>query len=249
MRLNIFSYRFAEEILQHSRHGNAWQEIHDIFAGAPLFVFPNKSRRNRRLDVVQQLMNVYFDRKLAVDNAWQYHPLATRIENSGLRADYQKVFGADLSIQAEIQFGNMSRWYSDVFKFQAAYSDRLVQVGLSVVPMGRLARRIDSNVVQFERAKRELPSAELSITLPIMMIGIEPDDDTPIVDVSRCNFASIKDITGKGNNANKWRIVNGYIDGIPMQEIGPESEIGVQLAPPPDEEEEDLDVEGDNSGS
>ena len=156
------------------------------------------------LDVVQQLMNTYFDRRLSIDLKWDYHPLATSIKKSGLRADFQKKFGEDLAIQAEIQFGNMSRWYSDVFKFQAAYSQSLVNVGLSVIPMGKLARRIDSNIVQFERAKRELPSAELSITLPIMIVGLEPDSDTEVVDVSKSKFASIKEITGKGKAANKW---------------------------------------------
>lgn len=239
MKLNIFSYRFAEEILQHQRHGGAWQEIHDMLVATPIFIYPSKSKNNKKLDVVQQLMNTYFDRRLAIDLGWKYHPLATKIEGSALRADFQKTFGDDLAIQAEIQFGNMSRWYSDIFKFQAAYSQSLVNVRLSVIPMGKLARRIDSNVVQFERAKRELPSAELSMTLPIMMIGLEPDADTRVVDVSKGKFGSIGEITGKGKASNKWRIVNAYIDGVAMEDVGPDSPIGVQLTPPPEEEDEE----------
>jgi hypothetical protein len=188
-------------------------------------VYPGKSKKNKRLDVVQQVMNTYFDRMLVIGCGWEYHPLATRIENSGLTADFKKSFG-DLTIQAEIQFGNMSRWYSDVFKFQAAYSQSLIRVGLSIIPMGSLARRIDSNIVNFERARRELPSAELSVTLPILMIGLEVDERTQTVDISACNFDAITAITGRGNSENRWRIVHGFLSGVPMEQIGPESPTG-----------------------
>lgn len=228
MKLEIYSYRFAEEITQHHRHLNAWDEIHNILLNTPLFIYPNKSKSNPNLDVVQQLMNTYFDRVMAIDNGWEYHPLATGIADSGLRADFKKTFG-DFTVQAEIQFGNMSRWYSDIFKFQTAYSQSLIKIGLSVIPMGTLARRIDSNIINFERAKRELPSAELSLTLPILMVGLEPDEKTNIVDVSKCKFNDIKEITGKGNSANQWRIINGYLNGVSMEEIGPESATGQML--------------------
>jgi hypothetical protein len=229
MKVEIYSYRFAEEILQHPRHSQAWNDIERVLSETPLFVYPGKSRTNSRLDVVQQVLNTFFDRRLAVDLGWEYHPLATGIVNSGLRADFRKTFD-ELTVQAEVQFGNMARWYSDVFKFQAAYSQGLIQLALSVIPMSSLAIRIDSNIVNFERARRELPSAELSITLPIILAGIAPDDTTPTVDISRCQFYSIQNITGRQNAANRWRIVNGYLAGTPMEEVGPASETGPMLA-------------------
>lgn len=224
MRVHYYSYRYAEEILQHPRYREAWGEICGVLERAPLFLYAGKSK-NKTLDVVQQLMNCYFDRRFAVDAGWQHHPLATSIEDSNLAADFRKDYG-DLTIQTEVQFGNMARWYSDLFKFQAAYSQSLIQIGLSVVPVGALARRIDSNVVNYERVCRELPSAELSITLPILVAGLEPDAETPIVDVRRCRFGSIRDITGRGKAANRWRIVNGYLSSLPMAAIGPDSDVG-----------------------
>ena len=238
MKLDIFSYRFAEEITQHPRHGNAWNEISEILTAAPLFVYPNKSSKKASLDVVQQVMNTYFDRVMVLDHGWEFHPLATSIQGSGLKADYRKSFG-DLTIQAEVQFGNMSRWYSDVFKFQTAYSQSMIKMGLSIIPMGNLARRIDSNIVNFERAKRELPSAELSLTLPILMIGLDQDEQTKVVDISQCQFGSIKEITGKGYSENQWRIVNGYLQGVPMSEIGPHSPVGRCLIDPSGDDSEE----------
>jgi hypothetical protein len=225
MRLVVHSYRFAQEILQHRKHGHIWEEIERICREAPLFVWPGKSASNARLDVVQQLMNVYFDRCFAIDSGWEHHPLATSIEESGLRADFRKQF-SDISVQIEVQFGNMARWYSDIFKFQTAYSQKMAQVAISILPVAALGRRIDSNVAHFERALRELPSAELSITLPIVLVGLEPDVDTPIVDVSQTGFQKIGEITGKKKSDNLWRIVNGWVSGAQMATIGPQSPIG-----------------------
>ncbi|MGO8799030.1 MAG: BglII/BstYI family type II restriction endonuclease [Roseiarcus sp.] len=221
MRLHVYSYRYAQEILQHPNNVVAWNEIEEILAGAPIFIYPGKSK-NRRLQIVQQLMNTYFDRKFAVDCRWEYHPLATVIAESGLAADFRKKF-ENITIQAEIQFGNMARWYSDIFKFQAAYSQSLIQCGLCVVPMGEMARTIDSNVAHYERAVRELPSANLSITLPILLIGLERDDATPIADVSDSRFPDLKEIL---KHENRWRIINGYMNGQPMNAIGADSEVG-----------------------
>lgn len=73
MKLEIYSYRFAEEITQHPRHLNAWNEIHTILRDAPLFIYPNKSSKNKKLDVVQQLMNTYFERVMVIEHGWEYH--------------------------------------------------------------------------------------------------------------------------------------------------------------------------------
>jgi hypothetical protein len=228
MRLNYFSYRYAKEILENSRYRLAYDEIDEVVRQTPLFLYPNKSRNNPRLDVVQQVLNTYFDRRFAVDLSWLYHPLATGIIESGLKADFRKSFD-NLTIQAEVQFGNMARWYSDIFKFQAAYSQNLIQMGLSIVPMRNLAVRIDSNVVNYERVIRELPSAELSITLPILVIGIDTDEDTPVVNISECQFEGVGQITGRGHEDNKWRIVNGYLRQEPMNQINANSEVGYML--------------------
>lgn len=230
MQVEEYSYRFAKEILQHPAHLNAWNEIYEVIKNTPIFIYPGKSANNASLDIVQQLINVYYDRRLSVDLGWEFHPLATRIENSGLAADFRKTFG-DLVIQVEVQFGNMSRWYSDIFKFQTAYSQRLINIGICVLPCGSMARRIDSNVANYERTLRELPSAELSITLPILIAGLSQDENTPVINIAECQFPSAKSISGKGGVLNRWRIVHGYLNNVPMQDIGPHSPTGPTLDP------------------
>jgi hypothetical protein len=235
MKAHVFSYRFAKEIIEHPDFGQALHEVMTTINEAPVFVYAGKSRKNVRLDVVQQLVNTYFDRRLGIDFGWQYHPLATRIKDSGLKADFRKSFGS-LAIQAEVQLGNMARWYSDIFKFQTAYAQGLIQFGLSIVPMFALAKRIDSNIVNFERAQRELPSADLSITLPILLVGLDVDDGTPVVDVRQCRFGALKQIIGKGHEENRWRIVHGFLTGADIHSIGMPSETGPMLEPAQDDE-------------
>lgn len=241
MRFEVFSYRFAAEIMQHSSYRQAWDEITQVVADAPLYIWPNKSRKKKGLDVLQLVMNSHFDMAFAKLGGWDYHPLATNIAGSNLRADFRKVFACaserPLAVQVEVQLGNMARWYSDVFKFQAAYSEGLAQVGVCVIPTAGLARRIDQNVVSFERAVRELPSAELSITLPILMLGLSPDADTEVLDISRSRFGEPKDFSSRGKGAaNRSRVLNGLSRGLSVAELGPETDVGeVYEALPEDE--------------
>jgi hypothetical protein len=86
-----------------------------------------------------------------------------------MKADYKKD-----RVQVEVQFGNMARWYTDVFKFQVSCSLGLIDVGVLVVPIQDFASTIDENVAYYERVMRELPYAKMSITLPIWVIGIRP---------------------------------------------------------------------------
>ena len=173
---------------------------------------------------MQQLLNAYFDVIFHQSNGWVYHPLATDIAASALKADFRKIHN-DLKIHVEVQFGNMARWYSDIFKFQTAYSTDLIDLGICIVPMKTMADRIDSNVTYYERVLRELPSADMSITLPIVIIGIEPDEGTIIYNASNSLFTTPRNCH---IGDNKYRMVNGLLRGSPISSIGPTSAVGIK---------------------
>ena len=229
MDFEIYSYRYAKEIIEHPNYQNAYQQIIGVIRKCPLFMYPKKSASNAKLDIVQQLLNTYFDRRFACDLGWLYHPNATSIAGSGLAADFRKNFHG-LRIQTEVQFGNMARWYSDIFKFQTAYSQDLIDIGLCIVPMSSIASRMDSNVAYFERCMRELPSAKLSITLPILMIGLRLEQATPLIDVSHAALHEIgninRSITGRGRLTNKYRIIHSFLSDTPIAQVNDASETG-----------------------
>lgn len=234
MKYTVYSYRYAREILEHHSNIDAWTEVTSVVANAPLFLYSAKSEKNAKFDVVQQCMNTWFDRALSVDHGWDYHPLATLIANSKLAADFRKQF-PNLAIQAEVQFGNMSRWYSDIFKLQTAYSQGLIQMGLSIVPMGALAIRIGSNITYYERVLRELPSADLSITLPILVIGVEPDENTRIVDIRETQI-DFKELTKRkdkthSSEKNRYRLVEAIIQGTDLSSVNESSDTGPMAVP------------------
>lgn len=173
MKLYPFSYRFADEVLDSPQFRQLKRDITGILKtiDVPALAVPKKPRsRNKGMSFTtdQKLLNLLLE-KAFVERGWQLHPLVTGDRKTKIAADFKKD-----RVQVEIQFGNMARWYTDVFKFQVSYSQGLIDVGVLVVPTQKFANTIDENVAYFERVKRELPYAKMRITLPIWLIGIEP---------------------------------------------------------------------------
>jgi len=54
------------------------------------------------------------------------------------------------------------------------YSLGLIDVGVLILPMKDFSKTMGENIPHFERVARELPYAKMSITLPILVIGIAP---------------------------------------------------------------------------
>jgi restriction endonuclease BglII len=198
MRVTSLSYRFADAVLRHS-FPTEYGEAMDVISAAPTPLLDpmrplqrrgvkGRRRKARRgddgaryffLPVDQVELNRHLDREFTADGRdWALHPLVVEGEGgpeTGLAADYRKN-----RVQVEVQFGNMARWYTDVFKFQLAYAQDAIDAAILVVPTQRFSNLIDENVAYFERVARELPWAKMSLTLPILVMGIEPTDFAPI---------------------------------------------------------------------
>lgn len=174
MQITQFSYRFASEVLDSPSFLDKKNDIFQILTGikeAPPLATTKVRTRNsvtRTFTTDQKALNTQLD-TLFLERGWDCQPLVTNDGVTKIKADYKKD-----RVQVEAQFGNMARWYTDVFKFQVSYSLGLIDVGILVVPMQHFANTIDENVAQYERIIRELPYAKMSITLPILVLGIQP---------------------------------------------------------------------------
>lgn len=174
MKLETYSYRFADEVLASPTFRAARDEALEALGLLPAIAYgqrpwsksPPKAVSEHPIE--QAAMNAWLDDAF-LTRGWEVHP--SIIQGSGLAADYRKD-----RVQVEVQFGNMARWTYDVFKFQVSYSEGAIDLGILGVPMVKFTPYINSNVAQFERVVRELPHAKLSITLPILVIGLEPED-------------------------------------------------------------------------
>lgn len=173
MKLKTHSYRFAAEVLDSKQFKKLKQEVVGILRAmaVPKLASPkSRMRGSKRMafSTDQKALNTLLEKEFR-SKGWEIHPAVTGDAKTGIAADFKKG-----RVQVEVQFGNMARWYTDVFKFQVSYSMGHIDVGILVVPMQRFANTIDENVAHFERVVRELPYAKMSITLPIWIVGIEP---------------------------------------------------------------------------
>ena len=181
MHIKTFSYRFADEILAHPSFRDAANELFDICRKCPIPEYVGKSVRQPNKNVVQQIMNTYFKLQFEA-HGWESEPLATPDDHADeLRADFRKTFvnedGKEITLQIEVEFGNVASSYRNYFKFQLSYSYGLTDICILIVPSYSLANRIDSGVSCFEKAAREIPQAKLSVTVPILVIGLFDKDE------------------------------------------------------------------------
>ncbi|MDD2651510.1 MAG: BglII/BstYI family type II restriction endonuclease [Sulfurimonas sp.] len=212
MNIKTFSYRYSQEVLEHPCCKEALKEITDICSKCPLPIYKNKSASQPKLDVVQQIINTYF--KIAFENSnWESEPLVTPDNNDdSLRGDFRKSFKKKVSkdnrenitLQVEVEMGNIASSYRNYFKFQLSYSYKLADIAILILPCDNLSKRIDSGVASFEKTVREIPSADLSITVPILVIGLD-DSNVEEIDISKITN-DMEVVKGSKNNYKKRHV-------------------------------------------
>jgi len=73
-----------------------------------------------------------------------------------------------------IQTGNISRVYADLLKLETLYKKKLITGGVYVIPTKRWGRYLKaSNMASFERLVEELQVFDATITLPLMVYGVQ----------------------------------------------------------------------------
>lgn len=125
-------------------------------------------------------LNKVIERALNEDG-WTSQPIAAGGINPadatllGLRGDFVR-----RSVFVEVEFGNVASLHRDLFKFHIASRAGVGDVGILVTATDKLARFHDQGVTTFEGAMRVRPYMSIGIQMPIWIIGIEPEDWTPL---------------------------------------------------------------------
>lgn len=176
MQIQSYSFRLGSEILDTANFIALKNEIINIFTNiqVPQLNPPKVRTRDGQTFTFatnQSALNVALDTEFVTNNGWINKPFIDNQnpKRTNIRSDYGKG-----RVLVEVQFGNMSRWYADIFKFQVAYSLGTIDVGVSIVPTQAFAQTMDENVSYFERARRELELARLSVAMPLWLVGIAP---------------------------------------------------------------------------
>lgn len=180
MQYKTLNFHYAEQIFESPEFKEKHFQILDIVKRCPVInretpkIRDRKKIKPKKFTTDSDALNAWFEKEFK-DRKWEIKPLITEDKKTKLEADFKKE-----RVQVEVQFGNVARWYTDVFKMQVSYAQDLIDIGVLIVPMNEFAKTIDENVVYFERVERELPYAKLSIAVPILVIGINPLPDKKI---------------------------------------------------------------------
>ncbi len=139
-----------------------------------------KNNRYALMPIDQDALNLALHARLAKLEGWETQPLVLgktlgRELESFLKGDFKKA-----GMFVEVEFGNTASLFRDLFKFQLVSQSKMGQVAVLVVATDRAARLMDSNVATFERVVSLLPFLDFVVALPILIVGIEPSDWTPI---------------------------------------------------------------------
>jgi len=100
------------------------------------------------------------------ERGWEFNKKV--VPGLGIRYGFRKE-----GIQIETQFGNMARFYSDIFKLQLGFNKGDIDAGVLIVLTKRHAHQIGSNIAHYERAKRELMESRPLYSAPIWLVGIK----------------------------------------------------------------------------
>lgn len=87
---------------------------------------------------------------------------------------------ADLTVFAKknelvfcLQTGNISRYVYDILKLQHLYSKKDIDGAVLAVPSKSAAKKIGSNITNFDRVLNELGIFDRTITVPILLLSFE----------------------------------------------------------------------------
>ena len=75
-------------------------------------------------------------------------------------------------IQAETQFGNVARYYTDLMKLEKGYRDGEIDFGIYILPTKERSKEVGSNIANFEKAKAELQEFREIIQVPLVVYGV-----------------------------------------------------------------------------
>lgn len=103
-----------------------------------------------------------------------------RLEKEGWAGEYRLDSTSKITISSYLkgiglcfQTGNVGRIYADLLKLQTLYTKGNIIAGIIIIPKNNTAKKLGSNMANYERLIRELPIFSQVITMPIVVIGFD----------------------------------------------------------------------------
>jgi len=173
---HVFSHRNGQDILESPKFSSAFKEFVGVLRSLPPYKAAHAKKTSAAHVIAPAAMNRWLDNELCVNRDWDWHPLIIDADpdeptsKSQLRSDFRKS-----RIEVEVQFGNVARYAYDVYKMAISMALGQADVGIQVVCTKKFASITGGNIAYYERAVRELERSRLTLIVPLVVIGIEPE--------------------------------------------------------------------------
>jgi hypothetical protein len=148
---NLFSYLDAEKKFKHKR--KLFLEITRILNVKEIVFGLHGSKE------IKQKINYRFNNKGWADKI--------KIRKTNLTISFVKN-----RIGVCCQLGNVARTYADVLKLALMHKNKIIDMGIIIVPHKFESKKLGANYAQYERLTSELESFKNIINVPILIIGL-----------------------------------------------------------------------------
>lgn len=196
MKLKIYTHNSADLILGQRPFEDIYKNLLWICENTPLPIYKKKSNTQRKLDVVQQIMDSYLNLQLKIQGWETSFPFS--INSDFIKLDYIKDIdfkNRQYQIHLEVEFGNVASSYRNYFKLQLVNNTVDNYIGIIVLPTESLAKRIDSGVGSYEKTVNEISFAKDLFNFPLVIIGLD-DEDTEELKLEQ-SLLSLKELQNK----------------------------------------------------
>jgi hypothetical protein len=131
---------------------------------------------SEKYPVNQKILNAMFRHKMHGEWGWEKDPLVDPTLGKGVEGDFSKKLDSGLNVFVEVEFGNVASIFRDLFKFIYMKVIGTYDVGILIVPSGKdnFSKEIEG-IYSFEGVKKVLDESKGSISVPVLLLGIEPD--------------------------------------------------------------------------
>lgn len=156
MKLTTFSHHFGQEAIS----SNVSNTVSKIILSTKFNFETSKSADLRKLIMNQLKLKEGWSDEIRIQ---QKHGLTI----TSIKDDVGLCF----------QTGNMSRFYADLLKLQTLYIKDKISAAIYILPTKKVAEKIGTNVVNSERLIMELKLFKHTITVPLLVIALDEDEE------------------------------------------------------------------------
>ena|SRR5215831_15411884 len=151
MQFEVYEHQNAKKVIPSSLQDMLLRTIRSATVKKPI------NTQKIRRSILEPLHNDGWSDEVRVA------PTSSKIDITSMKSEIGLCF----------QTGNMSRLYADILKLQTLFAEEKIKGSFCIVPKRAFAKSFGQNIVNFERFVKEINIFIKTITVPILIYGIE----------------------------------------------------------------------------